>query len=620
MMLLSLFVAAAAGFLALLIFQKMFYPYFWDDLIYYLKFQRVKRLMKLRMGEGVVTFLDCFVHQARKTPDKPFIVFEGEVYTFEDVDKRSNKVAQVFKQQGGVKKGDTVALLMSNEPDFICVWFGLCKLGCQVAFLNFNIKSKSLLHCFESCEAKTLVLGADFIHLLDDVLFTLQQNKIDLWLLDRDSPYQGVNTLLDKIEGASEESVPDVCSPTDIMSNFIYIFTSGTTGLPKAARISHLKAVMCLCFLRLCGATTNDNIYITLPLYHMSASLLGIGGCIELGATCVLKRKFSASQFWSDCQKYNVTIFQYIGELCRYLVNQPKVAGEMNHKVRIVAGSGLRSDVWKEFIKRFGKIKIVESYGLTEASIGFINYTNKIGPIGRAGFLNKRILPFDFLKYDLQSNEPVRTEKGYCVKVKKGETGLLVAPVSVMNPFLGYAGNRELSEKKLLRNVFKRGDLYFNTGDLMLHDDEDFVYFRDRVGDTFRWKAENVATTEVADILSSVDFLQEVNVYGVSVPGYEGKVGMAALVLKCDQKLDGKELYAHLIKHLPLYSWPWFLRVQMSLDVTETFKQQKGKLVAEGFNPAVIKEPLYVLDTSEKTYIPLTEPVYDDIVSGQIRL
>ncbi|MBN3318355.1 S27A6 protein, partial [Atractosteus spatula] len=625
MMLLSLFVAAAAGFLALLIFQKMFYPYFWDDLIYYLKFQRVKRLMKLRMGEGFVTFLDCFVHQARKTPDKPFIVFEGEVYTYEDVDKRSNKVAQVFKQQGGVKKGDTVALLMSNEPDFICVWFGLCKLGCQVAFLNFNIKSKSLLHCFESCEAKTLVLGADFIHLLDDVLFTLQQNKIDLWLLDRDSPYQGVNTLLDKIEGTSEESVPDVCSPTNIMSNFIYIFTSGTTGLPKAARISHLKAVMCLCFLRLCGATSNDNIYITLPLYHMSASLLGIGGCIELGATCVLKRKFSASQFWSDCRKYNVTVFQYIGELCRYLVNQPKVAGEMNHKVRIAAGSGLRSDVWKEFIKRFGKIKIVESYGLTEASIGFVNYTNKIGPIGRAGFLNKRILPFDFLKYDLQSNEPVRTEKGYCVKVKKafyfiGETGLLVAPVSVMNPFLGYAGNRELSEKKLLRNVFKGGDLYFNTGDLMLHDDEDFVYFRDRVGDTFRWKAENVATTEVADVLSSVDFLQEVNVYGVSVPGYEGKVGMAALVLKCDHKLDGKELYAHLIKHLPLYSWPWFLRVQMSLDVTETFKQQKGKLVAEGFNPAVIKEPLYFLDTSEKTYIPLTETVYDDIVSGQIRL
>ncbi|XP_014000755.2 long-chain fatty acid transport protein 6 isoform X2 [Salmo salar] len=414
-------------------------------------------------------------------------------------------------------------------------------------------------------------------------------------------------------------ALPD-CPRADLMSNFLFIFTSGTTGLPKAARVGHLKAVMCMAFLRLCGARSDDNIYITLPLYHMTASLLGIGGCIQLGATCILKKKFSASQFWKDCVKHNVTVFQYVGELCRYLVNQPVVPEERAHKVRVAAGSGLRADVWREFARRFGKINVREAYGLTEASIGFVNYTNEIGPIGRAGYFNKLNMPFEFLSCDPQTYEPIRTNSGRCVKANKGETGLLVAPVSVMNPFLGYAGNTLQSEKKLLRDVFKEGDVYFNTGDLMLQDHRDFVYFRDRIGDTFRWKGENVATTEVSEILGSLEFLQEVNVYGVTVPGYEGRAGMAAIVLKMDQKLDGKKLYNHLVQSLPAYSWPWFLRIQTSIDVTETFKQQKRKLVQEGFSPEAVQESLYFLDLSQRDYVPLTQSLHDDIVSGKIRL
>ncbi|KAI1905154.1 hypothetical protein AGOR_G00013220 [Albula goreensis] len=610
-----------AGLLALVVFQVIVYPYFWDDLIYYLKLRKVGRVMRLRMKNGVITFLDCFVHQARKIPEKPFIIFEDQVLTYQCVDRRSNKVAQVFRTVGGVKKGDIVALFMSNEPDFICVWFGLCKLGCEVAFLNFNVKSKSLLHCIQSCGAKAVVVGSDLMSSLDEVLGTLQDDGIHLWVVDSSTPHQGVNTLLDKLETASDEPPPaKELSHTDIMSTFLFIFTSGTTGLPKAARISHLKAVMCLCFLRMCGATAQDNVYITLPLYHMSASLLGIGGCIELGASCILKRKFSASQFWKDCQKYNVTVFQYVGELCRYLINQPKVAEETSHHVRIAAGSGLRSDVWREFKSRFRKIQIREGYGLTEASIGFLNYTAEVGPIGRASYFNKRGLQFEFLKYDPVTYEPVRNNAGRCVKANKGKTGILVAPVSAMNPFLGYAGNKMLSEKKLLRDVFKEGDVYFNTGDLMLQDLRDFVYFRDRIGDTFRWKGENVATTEVSEILGCVDFLQEVNVYGVSVPGYEGRAGMAAVVLKADQMLEGGKLYSQLAETLPSYSWPLFLRIKSSLDVTETFKQQKVKLVEEGFNPLLVQDPLYFLDASEKTYIPLTQTLYEEIVSGKIRL
>ncbi|KAM9519251.1 long-chain fatty acid transport protein 6 isoform 2-T2 [Salvelinus alpinus] len=614
-----MFTTFAAGLFAILVFQRMNYPLFWVDLIYYLNLRKVGKALKYRMQRGVITYLDSFLYQAKKMPDKAFIVFEGQTLTYQDVDKRSNQFAKVFRTEGGLKKGDIVALLMSNEPDFICVWFGLSKLGCEVAFLNFNIKSKSLLYCFESCGAKSLVVGADLVSSLGEVLPSLKENAIEVWVTDIGCPHEGVNTLLDKVEQASDMALPD-CPRADLMSNFLFIFTSGTTGLPKAARVGHLKAVMCMAFLRLCGARSDDNIYITLPLYHMTASLLGIGGCIQLGATCILKKKFSASQFWKDCVKHNVTVFQYVGELCRYLVNQPAVPEESAHKVRVAAGSGLRADVWREFARRFGKINVREAYGLTEASIGFVNYTNEIGPIGRAGYFNKLNMPFEFLSCDPQTYEPIRTDSGRCVKANKGETGLLVAPVSVMNPFLGYAGNTLQSEKKLLRDVFKEGDVYFNTGDLMLQDHRDFVYFRDRIGDTFRWKGENVATTEVSEILGSLDFLQEVNVYGVTVPGYEGRAGMAAVVLKMDQKLDGKKLYNHLVQSLPAYSWPWFLRIQTSIDVTETFKQQKRKLVLEGFSPDAVQESLYFLDLSQRDYVPLTQSLHDDIVSGKIRL
>ncbi|XP_073685592.1 long-chain fatty acid transport protein 6 [Garra rufa] len=607
----------AVGIATLLLVQRKFYPYFWDDLMYYVKVRRVGRAMMARMKSGVVTYLQCFELQARNIPDKPFVVFEEQILTYRDVDERSNRFANVLQSHCGLKHGDVVALLMNNEADFICVWFGLCKLGCEVAFLNFNIKAQSLLHCLNSCGAKALVIGSDLIGGLDEVL---TDTGLEVWVAAESSTHQNIRTLLDKLETASPEK-PTIDAPQpNLMSNFLFIFTSGTTGLPKAARISHIKAVMCMAFLRLCGARARDRVYLTLPLYHMSASLLGIGGCIELGATCVLKRKFSASQFWKDCVKYDITVFQYIGELCRYLVNQPKTSEEVAHKVRLAAGSGLRADVWKEFLRRFGKIQICEAYGLTEASIGFVNYTAEIGPIGRASYFNKLSLPFEFLKCHPQTYEPIRTDTGHCIKVSKGEAGLLVAPVTFTNPFLGYAGDKAMSERKLLRDVFRTGDVYFNTGDLMLQDHRDFVYFKDRVGDTFRWKGENVSTTEVSEVLGCLDFLLDVSVYGVTVPGYEGRVGMAAVVLKDGHGLDGERLYGHLLQTLPPYAWPWFLRVQTSLDVTDTFKQQKGRLVQQGFSPDTVQQPLYFLDASQKTYTALSAQLYDDIVSGKIRL
>ncbi|KAK5900449.1 hypothetical protein CgunFtcFv8_025408 [Champsocephalus gunnari] len=615
-----LFSSVLAGLLALLLYQRTVYPFFWVDLIYYLKLRRYGKSLQARMKSGIITYLDRFLHQARMNPNKPFIIFESQTLSYRDVDRRSNRIANAFRAHGSPGQGDIVAMLMCNEPDFICVWLGLCKLGCEVAFLNNNIKAKSLLHCFRSCGAKTLVVGADLVCLVEEVLPDLKKDNMALWVVGHTAPSEEFTSLLDKVESMSGESSSDL-PKVNIMSNFLFIFTSGTTGLSKAARVGHLKAVLSMAFFEMCGATSEDIIYIPLPLYHMSASLLGIGGCIQLGATCVLKKKFSASQFWKDCVKHDVTVVQYIGELCRYLCNHPAVPEEKAHRVRLAAGSGLRSDVWRQFVQRFGsRIKIREGYGLTEAGIGFLNYTEEVGPIGRAGYFNKLSMPFELLRHDPVSYEAVRTPAGRCIRALNGEAGILVAPLSAMNQFLGYAGNQVQSEKKLLRGVFKDGDVFFNTGDLLLHDDQDFLYFRDRIGDTFRWKGENVSTTEVSEAVGLLDFIQEANIYGVTIPGNEGRAGMAAIVLQQDHKLNGSELYDHLVKTLPAYAWPRFLRIQTSLDVTETFKQQKVKLVTEGFDPDVSHDLLYFLDVSQKEYTLLTVSLYQDIVNGKIKV
>ncbi|KAJ1059717.1 PREDICTED: long-chain fatty acid transport protein 6 [Capra hircus] len=609
-----------AGMVFLSFLQKLLYPYFWSDLWYLLKVVRCGLWTgKHRQKGELVTVLDKFLIQAKKRPQKPFIIYEGDIHTYEDVDRRSNKVAHVFLNHSPLKRGDTVALLMSNEPDFIHVWFGLAKLGCVVAFLNSNVRSVSLLHCIRSCEPRVLVVGADFLETIEDILPSLPEG-ISVWAM-KDSVPQGITSLKEKLSTATDCRVPrSHHAISNTKSPYLYIFTSGTTGLPKAAMICHLVAINSSIGLWAFGCTSDDIIYMTLPLYHSAASLLGIGGCIELGATCVLRKKFSASQFWNDCRKYNVTVFQYIGELCRYLCKQPKREGEKDHRVRLAIGNGARSDVWREFLDRFGNIKICEFYGATEGNISFMNHTGKIGSVGRANFFHKLFFTFHLIKYDFQKDEPIRDEQGWCCDVKKGEPGLLISQVNEKNPFFGYAGNKTQTEKKLLCDVFKKGDVYFNTGDLMVQDQENFLYFWDRIGDTFRWKGENVATTEVGAIIGMLDFIQEANVYGVVVPGYEGKAGMASITLKPNKSLDLEKVYEQVVTFLPAYARPQFLRMQEKMEATGTFKLQKFKLVEEGFSPLKISDSLYFMDNLKKSYVPLTKEIYDQIILGKIKL
>ncbi|XP_044302445.1 long-chain fatty acid transport protein 6 isoform X1 [Varanus komodoensis] len=621
-MLYSWVTGAASGlFLCLHLLQKLFFPYFWVDLKFLLKVLKYGVTVEAdRLRGKLHTVLDRFVTLAEKQPDKPFLIYDGEVHTYRAVDRRSNRVAQLFLKEGTLERGDTVALLMSNEPDFIHVWFGLAKLGCVVSFLNFNIRARSLLHCISSCAPKMLVVGADLLESLEEILPSLQED-ISVWVMTRECSLPHVDTILDKLEVASDDAVPANLRVTNnLMDPHLYIFTSGTTGLPKPAVISQMQALRGAAGLWAFGANSDDIIYTTLPLYHSAAALLGIGGCIKLGATCVLRKKFSASQFWDDCKKYNVTVVQYIGELCRYLCKQPVKEGERNHKVRLAVGNGVRPDVWREFLHRFGNIKICELYGATEGNICFMNHTGKIGSVGRTNFFYKLIFPFDLIKYDFQNEEPLRNKSGWCERVKKGEPGLLISKVTSKNPFFGYAGNKKDTEKKLLCGVFKKEDCYFNTGDVMVQNQDNYLYFWDRTGDTFRWKGENVATTEVSDVIGMLDFIQEVNVYGVFVQGYDGKAGMASIMLKPKRSLDLEKLYDCVVTYLPSYACPLFLRLQEKMEVTGTFKQLKIKLVREGFNPSTISDPLYFLDSSNKSYILLTKEVHDKILRGQFKL
>uniref|UniRef100_A0A673CN90 long-chain-fatty-acid--CoA ligase n=2 Tax=Sphaeramia orbicularis TaxID=375764 RepID=A0A673CN90_9TELE len=613
--------AVVAGIFSAHVLQKLCFPYFWNDFLFLFKVLRYgSRLEWFKLTSRVRTVLDRFIQQARRIPNKPFIIHEGNIHTYRDVEQRSNRLAHVFLHKAKLRKGDCVALLMSNEPDFLCVWFGLAKIGCSVAFLNTNIKSRSLLHCFNCCGAKTLVVGADLLDGLDGVLTTLLEDDIQVWAMKSQSDHTKVHTLLDKMDAASDQPVPaELRAVTSLKTPTLYIFTSGTTGLPKAAVISHLQSLKAAGGFWAYGATQDDVIYTPLPLYHSAASLIGIGGTIELGATCVLKKKFSASQFWNDCRQHNVTVFQYIGEVCRYLCNQPKTDMDKVHKVWMGVGNGLRQDVWREFHNRFGNIKMCEVYGSTEGNVCFMNHMGRIGCVGRSNSIYKLLFKYDLVKYDMVKDEPVKDEHGFCKRVDDGETGLLVSKVSALTPFFGYAGSKQLTEKKLIRNVFGPGDVYFNTGDLMV-EEEGFISFKDRVGDTFRWKGENVATTEVAETLGLVDFLQEVNVYGVEVPGHEGRAGMAAMIIRPGFKFDGRKLFEQVVRDLPAYARPLFIRLQEVMEMTSTFKQQKFQLVQSGFNPSTISEPLFIVDYKQESYIPLTDSIYQSILAGERKL
>jgi fatty-acyl-CoA synthase len=360
-----------------------------------------------------------------------------------------------------------------------------------------------------------------------------------------------------------------------------------------------------------------DRMYVVLPLYHSAGGVCAIGSVLTSGGAMIIRRKFSATQFWDDCVKYRATQFQYIGELCRYLLNTPPHPLERKHSLRVIMGNGLRPEIWPAFKARFRIPKIIEFYGATEGNVALVNMDGKIGAVGRIPNYLRNLLPTRLVKFDVEHEQPVRGPDGFCIECKPGDVGEAIGKIDPeRGRFEGYTKSSE-TEKKILRDVFTKGDAWFRTGDLLRRDAAGYFYFIDRIGDTFRWKGENVATSEVAEAISVYPGVKEANVYGVKVPGTDGRAGMASLVL--EGALDLDKFKAHIDKNLPAYARPIFLRLQHEIEVTGTFKHRKVELVQQGFDPRTIKEPLYFMEPVHARYITLTPDLYDRIVAGEVR-
>ena len=552
---------------------------------------------------------------AKKNPDSIAIYYEDKEITYRDLIDRSNKYAQWFLNNN-LSKGDVVALMMENRPEFLACWIGITQAGGTVALINTNLSGQPLDYSLGISQASNLILGSE---LLENFLTTSDETKSNFktWTQGNHNESNYFEDL-DKYLNNLSADKPQVDYKITNDDDALYIYTSGTTGNPKAATISHKRLrLMMMGFKGAIQPNKNDRVYNVLPLYHSAGGVIAVGLALTSGASLVLKRKFSVNEFWDDVHKYKITIFQYIGELCRYLLNAPFHKHEKDHNLRMVSGNGLRPDIWDDFKERFNIKNILEFYGATEGNVSLMNYDGKSGAIGRIPKYMQKILNVHIIKFDVEKEEPIRDENGFCIPCDVNEIGEAIGEIVLPGSFEGYV-DKEATRKKILVDVFTEGDQYFRSGDLLSKDELGYVYFVDRIGDTFRWKGENVATSEVAEAFAGFDGILETNVYGVSIPGSDGKAGMAALSTNRDINLEN--LYQSLSSSLPSYAQPLFLRIKKEIEITGTFKHRKVELVKDGYNPEEIKEPMYFCDHKAQTYLPLDQELYNKIQNKELKL
>ncbi|KAG0249951.1 hypothetical protein BG011_008787 [Mortierella polycephala] len=563
-------------------------------------------------------FEECF----RKNPDREALVFEGKSYTYRDIQLASNKVGNWLLAKG-IKRGDIVSLFMLNKPEFIFCWLGINKIGATAAFINTNLTGKPLTHSLRTATSSMLLMDTELGGSVGDSLEEIQQMGYSIY------SYGGPE-MFDFASPMDLSVVSDANTPEHLRRNTtagdiaMLIYTSGTTGLPKAGRFAHSRAAGGPMFWsKYYHFDDNDRIYVALPLYHSAGSVLGVVLSWMSGATVILARKFSATHFWDDVRTNRATVIQYIGEICRYLLNTPESPLDKAHSVRLAHGNGMRPDVWTRFRDRFGIPLIGEWYASTEGTSAMANYNTGPQGAGAIGFRGTLANILDkglkIVKFDIQTEELVRDKNGWCIQCAPGEPGellTLIDPAEPTKSFRGYHENESASNKKVAKNVFKAGDQYFRTGDILRQDSDGYFYFGDRVGDTFRWKSENVSTAEVSEVLSSYPDCIEVNVYGVQIPGHDGRAGMAAIVSKSTMDWDKFATYA--LKNLPRYSVPIFIRKVPEMEITGTFKQRKVELVNEGMDPSQVSDEMLWLDGH--SYRSFKAAEHQRVVSGKAKL
>ncbi|WP_439815194.1 long-chain-acyl-CoA synthetase [Zavarzinia sp. CC-PAN008] len=582
----------------------------------------LRRMRSVKPGSDT-TLVEVWEGVIDRHRDRLAIISDEASYTYRDYEEHANRYANWALAQGW-KRGDVVALLMENRPEYLFAWLGLAKAGLTSALINTNLMGQPLAHSLTVANAKAIIVGAE---LADNLAAVIPQigGGIPVYQTGAGGVLRPVWNDLDAALAAQSTARPDKAKRAGLTNDdkLFYIYTSGTTGLPKAANISHYRALrMVHAFAVTADATPQDRMYCVLPLYHSAGGICAMGTVLSVGGALIVRRKFSASAFWSDAVRHQATLFQYIGELCRYLLNAPSVPEERQHRIRRAIGNGLRPDIWEPFQRRFGIKSIAEFYGATEGNIAMVNVNGQVGAVGRIpGYLDK-IFNVKLVRFDVEAQKPVRGADGFCIACAPGEVGEALGkietdPSKPLGRFEGYTSQEE-SDRKILRDVFEKGDAWFRSGDLLRRDEDNNFFFVDRIGDTFRWKGENVATSEVSEVISTYPGVQEANVYGVHVPGRDGRAGMVALVAEPGIDLAG--LRQHIERNLPAYARPLFVRLLPQMDSTGTFKQRKVELVQDGFDPARISDPLLFLPPDAQEFEALNAPLYGRIVDGSIRL
>jgi fatty-acyl-CoA synthase len=566
--------------------------------------------------DQAILLADIIDAHAAKAPDAPALLADHGSLTYGALSRRSNQFAR-WAIDRGLRAGDTVCLMLPNSPDYLAIWLGFSRVGIVTALLNTQITGASLAHCIAVACPRLAVIDSAWLS-----LYQAAAPEGDICVYGGDGPAgRGIDADLDSHDGGPLEEATR--AGLTLRNPALLIYTSGTTGLPKAAHVSHYRIRMWSeWFAGLMEAEPADRLYNCLPMYHSIGGVAAVGAMLAAGGAVVVREKFSASRFWDDIRAWDCTIFQYIGELCRYLVSQPEQPVGQPHRLRLCCGNGLRADIWEEFRSRFAIPRLLEFYAATEGSFSLFNVEGQPGAIGKIpGFMAHRS-PVALVRYDLETGAPARTPDGLCIRCGVDEPGealgrLARGEAGLSTRFEGYT-NRAETERKVLRDVFEIGDAWFRTGDLMRKDRKGFYYFVDRAGDTFRWKGENVATLEVEAALCGCPGVNEANVYGVAIPGTDGRAGMAALVV--DSSFDLAALSLHLRDHLPAFARPLFLRLSGQMAVTATFKHQKQILVRQGYDPTLVHDPLYLYDATRSGFVAMDMSLHSKIASGALRL
>lgn len=569
------------------------------------------------------TICDTLESLAGQYGDRLALYDQDTRYSYRGLFERANQYTRWAEAQG-VKKGDAVALMMGNCPEYVAIWMGVIRAGGICALINTNLSEKSLAHCINVSKARHVIITPE----LADQFKTAEsqlENAPTVWMAHglegAVGAYENLETAVNAMDTAPIPQEARV--PITIDDTAIYIYTSGTTGLPKAANITHYRVQsMMNGFSAAMNASSRDKMYICLPMYHSNGGVIAVGSVLTVGGSAFIRDKFSRSQFWVDIVREECTLFQYIGELCRYLLFNPESDLEKKHKIRLICGNGLRPDIWADFRDRFGINNILEFYGATEGNSIMFNFDSREGSVGRIPKWAEKRFSTKVIRFDVESEEPLRDANGFMIEAAAGEIGEVISeavndPTRPANRFDGYS-DKAATEKKLYRDVFRKGDAWFRTGDLMKKDAKGYFFFIDRIGDTFRWKGENIATSEVAETISASAPVREVAVYGVAIPGHDGRAGMAAIV--ADDGFDPQKLSDALKTRLPIYARPLFYRLMDSLVTTSTFKIKKFDLVKGGFNPAELEDQVYFADPATGEVKKIDMALYGELIGGKIRL